>query len=646
MVFKDRLEILFAFYCTQFCHNLLQILPMRNQKMFTKLFFSHIGMGLVAIIILTAIFYILLRDNIIQRTLNQLSSVNILKENLITNYLLRSQQNLEALRLEQKFLDIYAVVSSAVRNNTPVHNTDMQDVENICRLYNFKNIHLFDLHHHQLYSTDSTFYDENLLQQIDSAILRDPNRMRIIDASYTSVEKETLLFYYVPILRDSQRVGVVLVEENFQNIQSIISETTGMGTTGESYIVGAEFTMKSDSRFWADKAPGEIIVKTKAVRESLAGTTGSGIIDDYRGEKVLSVYRPVGIKDLHWVIISEIDWNEAMQPIIHLRYYLIGITFFILLLTTIVTFFISNAIVRPILKLRGIIRQLALGAIPTVRVPIDSKDEIGQMADAIYQLIDGLERTSTFAKEIGSGNFNTQFVKLSDRDALGQALIQMRDALKDLNERETKLARARASALLEGQEKERTRIIKELHDGVGQLLTAVRMRVEMLENEDELKQEIKKQINETIAEVRRISYNVMPQALVDFGLEAALRGLCDAIRRYANLEIDFTYVREYDHKLNFEISTALFRIAQEALNNVVKYADASLVNLNVIDQEDEIYMAVEDNGKGFDQSKAEANGMGLQHIRERAKLLNGSAEIHAAPGEGTVIEICIPILKQ
>ncbi|HYI78815.1 MAG TPA: ATP-binding protein [Chryseolinea sp.] len=619
---------------------------MRNLKMFTKLFLSHITVGLVAIISLAAILYAVFSDNLIQRTLNQLSSVNILKKELVANYFLRSQQNLEALQLEKKFLKIFTAVSGAVTNGISVHTSDMQDVENICRLYNFQNIHLYDLDHHELFSTDTTRYNENVLQRIDSAIKAEPNRLRLIDASHTSNKKQTLLFYYVPVMQDSQRVGVVLVEENFENVQSIVSEITGMGTTGESYIVGPGYTLRSASRFF-DKPPGEITVRTQAVMNSFAGVAGSGIITDYRGEKVLSVYRPIGDFDLNWVIVSEIDWDEAMQPVVQFRYYLLGITFFIFFLTTIITFFISNAIAQPIQKLRVIINQLSRGVIPKRRIALNSKDEVGQMADAIYQLTEGMERTSKFAREIGSGNFNSSFETLSDQDALGHSLLHMRDELKSLNEREMKMARARASALLEGQERERRRIIQELHDGVGQLLTAIRMRLESLEGDSNMKEEIKKQINDTISEVRRISYNVMPQALVDFGLEAALAGLCDSVKRYSNLEIDFTYVKESDNTLNFEISTALFRIAQEGLNNIVKYAEASAVNLHIIDKEDEVYLVLEDNGKGFEESKLKVNGgMGLQNIRERAKLLNGSADIHSTPGEGTVIEIHIPIYPE
>lgn len=613
---------------------------MRNLRMFAKLFLSHTGLGLVAIVALAGIFYWLLSDNLIQRTLNQLSSVNILKKDLIENYLTRSQQNLEALTLENKF-------SKVLQGSGAVdQNQHLNDLVKIMRLYNFRNLYLFGPHHHHVYSTDTTLYQQHLLQLVDSAVMQNPMKLQLIDASRLSQDDQTLLLYYVPVLSTSgqERIGMVLVEENFDNIQSIVSETTGLGTTGESYIAGPEFRMKSLSRFLPEQPPGEIIVKTDAVARALSGSSGSGVLSDYRGEEVLSVYRPIVANGLNWVIISEIDWTEAMQPVVQLRYYLIGITFFVIFLTTVVTFFLSNAIVRPILSLKKVINQLALGIIPTRRVPVHSNDEVGQMADAIHHLTNGLARTSAFAKEIGGGNFDAHFVKLSEHDTLGEALIQMRDALKDLNEREKKLARARASALLEGQENERRRIIKELHDGVGQLLTAVRMRVEMIEDETTLKEEIKGRINETIAEVRRISYNVMPQALVDFGLEAALRGLCDSIKRYANLEVDLTYVKEVEHRVNFEVSTALFRIAQEGLNNIVKYAGATSVNLHVIDKEEEIYMMLEDNGKGFDTS-LKREGMGLLNIHERAELLNGTAEIHSTPGEGTTIEVFIPITK-
>lgn len=158
------------------------------------------------------------------------------------------------------------------------------------------------------------------------------------------------------------------------------------------------------------------------------------------------------------------------------------------------------------------------------------------------------------------------------------------------------------------------------------------------------KDEIKSQINEAIAEVKRISYHVMPQAIVDFGLEAALKGLCDTIEKYSSTTIDFRYIREIERELDFEISIAVFRIAQEGLNNIVKHAGATQVNLHLLDKEDEVYFILEDNGSGFNENEIGNNpGSGLRNIQERAMLLNGTAEIRSTPGTGTSIEIHIPI---
>ena len=155
-------------------------------------------------------------------------------------------------------------------------NRDLTDIENLCRLYNFKNIHVFDTHHRQLFSTDEEMYPEGLLRRIDSAVSVEPDRIRIIDASHHSPDHHPLLFYYVPILELDKLVGIVLVQENFQKIQTILLETTGMGNTGESYIVGYDFTLRSTSRFFPDSLPGLIGVDTEAVKKLISGSFRTG----------------------------------------------------------------------------------------------------------------------------------------------------------------------------------------------------------------------------------------------------------------------------------------------------------------------------------------------------------------------------------
>jgi signal transduction histidine kinase len=301
-----------------------------------------------------------------------------------------------------------------------------------------------------------------------------------------------------------------------------------------------------------------IIVSTEAAKQGFKNSIGPSIIDDYRGISVLSTYRPFNIEGMDWVIISEMDFEEAMEPIIQLRNYLAGIVIALVLVTLLLTYILSNVIAQPIVKLRTIIQSLSKGVIPHEKPVVKSSDEIGQITEAMVQLMNGLERTTTFAKEIGSGNFESSFTTLSEKDSLGLALIQMRDELHGFHVREITMARERASALIEGQEYERQRITQDLHDGVGQLLTSIRIRVELMENDETLKQDLKNQINETIAEIKRISYNVMPQALVDYGLEAALKGLCDNIGKFSPVVIDFRYIQETQVKHDFELSTTVF----------------------------------------------------------------------------------------
>lgn len=616
---------------------------MRNLKIFTKLFLSHAAVVLVAIVTLSVTFYLLISNALVQRTLDQLSSINFLKKELVETYLFKSKQNLEALQLESKFLKIYHDLDRHPTDEQQHQNADLIDIEHLCTFYDFKNLHVFDTRHHQLYSTDKEMYPEGLLKKIDSAIIIEPRRLHVIDASTYSPDKSTLLFYYVPILEKEKVIGIVLVQENFQKIQNILLETTGMGNTGESYLFGQDYRLRSTSRFFPDSIPGLIRVNPEAVRNSFHSELSNGIIVDYRGVSVLSSHRKIDNQDLQWIIASEIDEAEAMLPIYRLRNYFIGIIIFVIALVILITYYLSNIIVQPILHLKETILTLSKGIVPSNKHFKTNTHEIEQMGQAIYHLTEGFERTALFANEIGSGNFKAEFTTLSVQDTLGNALVRMRDELRNFHEKELKSARTRAAALLEGQENERRRIIKELHDGVGQMLTAIRMQVDILD--DQRKDDIKTQINVAIAEVKRISYNVMPQSIIDYGLEAALKGLCDSVKKYSPITIDFRFIKEIEHTLNFEISIALFRIAQEGLNNIVKHANATHVDLHILDKEDEVYFILEDNGKGFDEKeKIHQAGSGLRNIKERAKLLNGSVDIHTALGMGTSIEVHIPIV--
>jgi len=604
----------------------------RTKSIFTKIFLSNAVIGLFAVITISSIFYFLIRNSLIDRTVDQLASVNTLKAEQIDSYLNQHKKDLTFLFTHEFFVEHFDNVKGPI-NSATFPKEVAAEIDGIRVIYNFLEISFVAPDQAIAYSTsrDPLFSTKSLPAS------QNPGDFYWIDASNDNPDQRPVLLYIIPILRSEVFVGFIVVTENFDKVEKLLLENAGMGATGESYLVGRDNKLRSASRFFPERPPLSITV-------SYTDPSPDHIRTDYRGETVISFTRPLENPALNWRIISEIDVMEALQPATDFRNYLLIITLVSAVLIVSVSMFISNEIAKPVLRLRDIIKELAKGILPKTPVTTRSKDEIGQITNEVNQLVAGLRRTTEFAYQIGQGNFQTQYTSLSDSDTLGLALIDMRDQLKQFNEREVKLVRDKAAALLEGQENERKRIIQELHDGVGQLLTAIRLRIDVVPLETVRRKELVDLLNETIAEVKRISYNVMPGSLVDFGLEAALKGLCDNTSKYSKLKFDFQYIRESStHQLGFDVTVAVFRIVQEGINNIIKHASAQNVELHILDKEDEIYVLLKDDGKGFEEKSPDRAGMGLRSMKERGKLLGGNVEIHSEPNGGTTIEAHIPL---
>jgi signal transduction histidine kinase len=607
---------------------------MKATRIFTKIFLSNAVIGTFAVITISVIFYFLIRNSLIDRTIDQLASVNTLKEEQIDSYLNQHKKDLTFLFTHDFFLEHFDDVKTPLSAAAfpPEVRTEIESIKSI---YNFDEISFVDPAMTVVASTSGSPIDTRKIFR-DTAVVKE---FKWIDASDALGSERTVLLYVVPIVRMGRLLGFVIVKENFDKVERLLLENAGMGATGESYLVGPDNALRSASRFLPERGPLTIKISPPKV-------SPDHIRLDYRGQRVISFSRPLGNPELGWKIYTEIDVKEAMDPVDKFRDYLFVITLVGAVLILVVSVFISNEISKPVLYLRGVIHQLAKGILPQAPARVSSYDEIGQITNAVNQLVVGLRQTTEFAYQIGRGNFETRYTSLSENDTLGLALIHMRDQLKEFNEREVKLARERAGALLEGQENERKRIIQELHDGVGQLLTAIRLRVDVVPLDPSTRKELVDLINDTIAEVKRISYNVMPGALVDFGLEAALKGLCDNTARYSKLKFDFQYIRESSHQLGFDVTVAVFRIVQEGINNIIKHASAQNVELHILDKEDEIYVLLKDDGIGFDETSLTHAGIGLRSMRERAKLLGGNVDIHSEPDGGTAVEAHIPLTTE
>jgi two-component system NarL family sensor kinase len=202
-------------------------------------------------------------------------------------------------------------------------------------------------------------------------------------------------------------------------------------------------------------------------------------------------------------------------------------------------------------------------------------------------------------------------------------------------------------SFLEGEEKERQRLSRELHDGIGQYLIAIKMKLESLLylEQSEVREQIRRikdDFDQTVEEIRRISNNLKPSVLEAFGIVYALRNLCVETSEQTGIKVGLHFKGDLE-SLDMTVKTYIFRIAQEALNNVVRHSGATLADLRLDRKMDDVYFSISDNGKGFRPRLVNtASGHGMNNMRDRVKLLNGSIEIKTAADKGTLIMIKIP----
>ncbi len=205
--------------------------------------------------------------------------------------------------------------------------------------------------------------------------------------------------------------------------------------------------------------------------------------------------------------------------------------------------------------------------------------------------------------------------------------------------------------ILETQESERKRLAEDLHDSVGQVLSAVKLNLHRLDKTcaaDEqtiplLISNTRNLIDDCIQEIRSIIQNVRPPLLTDFGLVEALNDLCIKIQRTTGIEVTFKHETEQE-RFSAEIEVTLYRIMQELFGNSIKHANASFIHLNLLVQHNQLLLTYQDNGLGFDILGSK-NGSGLKNIQSRTDFIKGKIEIKSKPDEGMSAEIKINLVS-
>ena len=286
--------------------------------------------------------------------------------------------------------------------------------------YNYRDLYIIDADHgHIQYSISRKIdlgttllngsYRDSGLAKLWEKVVKSGKPVITDYFRYEPYNNEPSIFSAAPILDDSGNIiAVVALKINTKSLTVIMNERTGLGETGESYLVGPDFLMRSESRFKKSKADSNILSKkidTKAVREAQKGVAGAEIIKDYRGVEVLSSYSPLDMHlgpevDIHWSIISEIDTSEAFAPIAKWEHSLIWLSIILSGVAGTTGFLSARSVAVPIKQLSESFALMASGDLTLQPANIRRTDEIAVLVESFNNMLSILKKQT---KEIIDG---------------------------------------------------------------------------------------------------------------------------------------------------------------------------------------------------------------------------------------------------
>lgn len=386
-------------------------------------------------------------------------------------------------------------------------------------------------------------------------------------------------------------------------IQHTLSRSFGSGDATSIMVIDAEEHLvfqDGPSGYQGDPAshPG--------VAEALNGESGVTYVQVGNSEHVVS-FSP--ISPVGWALLYEEPWDVVDTPTLRTTQLAPLVLVPVLLLTLVALWFGLRQIVRPLQALEAKAASLAWGDFQTIEEPVGGINEIRRLQAELVHL--------------------AQKVRVSQQGLRGYI-----------------------GAMTTGQEEERLRLARELHDDTLQSLIALKQRVQLAQlvlkngSAEEPLREIVSLTDQTIENVRRQTRALRPIYLEDLGLVTALQMLTKEVSQLAHLPIQFQR-QGVERRLDAEVELALYRIAQEALHNIARHAGASEAQLNINFTTAEVTLQVIDNGKGFEVPSSPAEfapggHFGLLGLSERAELIGARLEIYSSPGQGTRVIVHLP----
>jgi signal transduction histidine kinase len=590
-------------------------MDMRKFSITDKLIIASFIISIAIILIVASYSFYNAKEAILDRSFNQLNSVRVIKTNLIEKFFSNCTNEVQLAATSTNVHEIvihindfdkstdYQFVQENILDfdNAFVNEIKKEYYSSIFIIGTNKLIYSIKKNNAERNNMDYDFLWKSTLAK-ESIYINDYTKLADQDPVYITISSKII---------DSKRktCGIIVFEIMPEAIDSNMlnnDPSNGLGTSGESYLVGQDYLLRSSSRFQKESVLNTS-VHTESVDLAFANLSGAKVVEDYRGIEVLSSFSKINIPNLNWVILAEIDYKEVTVPIYKIRNEIVFISIFIFLIVLIVIIVLSRKITFPIQKLNQAAQAVGAGDLD-VKLLHHSNDEIGELSDSFNQMVEKLKKQT-----------------------------------RELEVEKSKSLRS----LIDGQELERQRLSRELHDSLGQQLIGLKFKYENCLNEQNLESkrfnDLSVLFDQVIEETRRISNNLIPAALSEFGLTTAIRNICNEISETNTIHIQYN-LKGSGKELSIELKTYLFRIVQEALTNIIKHSEAKNAVISLTFKKKSVYIHIEDDGKGFDLSKTRAyNSNGLNNINDRVSLLSGKLLIESAKSKGTKITIEIPI---
>ena len=612
----------------------------------TKLLSSFVFVGILAVLIGGALSYSRAKSALEKTSFNALTVSREIKRRQIEAYFTRIRSQVLTMSQDQVIIEALNSFTNHQGAQT-FHNTRGPFIRNFLTRFGYRNIFLADTSAMILYSGHAdpefpangikgVFRKTGLARVFHDAVTAESPLTKLSDFEFYPPGGTATAFIAAPVFDAGRKTGVLILQLAPDEINRVMTgdrnwEAEGFGKTGETYLVGSDLTMRSDSRFLVEEpiaffkqvekqgTPHEVVlkmkqkgstilfqkVKTLASQSAMTGITDTKVLDDYRGVRVLSSYTPLKIPDVNWVIVSEIDVAEAFQSVFDLRDSLILMALLLSLTVAILGTVLSRAISRPIDLLSLASKRLGEGDMK-VRIHLKARDEFGLLGNSFNQMAENLEH------------------EIEERQLLEKRILEI-------------------------SEEEQRRIGQDLHDGLAQELLGMSFLCRSLQKKlaaqgipdamefDKLTSLLDKSVNTA----REFAAGLCPVAVESDGIVFALRELASNVTHLYGIKCEFQGA-DLITIPDRVVAHNLYRIIQESVVNAAKHGRATRIDISLEPVRKSGFRAtISDNGIGIGSPAKHGTearkGLGLKIMEIRARSVGATLGIERGNDRGTVV---------